>query len=476
MKVSLVGTNVELGPVREALGAECDDALLSPEPIAAAYARISRSPKTVADLRSEARENVERARKSNVKIVFEMGHASIAEHAVFNFDVEGVSRLALEQLEATRLASYTERSQRYVKIGRDFFMPPEIQEDASASAEFETVVSAMFDAYGTLLNGLGDEQGASAKEDARYVLPLCTAGQVGVTINARSLATTARRLKASPLAEVRDLGRALEEEGLRVAPSLIRHTTPGPLDVVEESAGPALALARRVKTAAAASARLVSVSPDCPQRVLDCVMSGELECLAGAYGVAERRPRDDDDGGAGRELRPADGATRPRQVVKWFSAATEHDRAPRAFELVDLVFEIVCSASCFAQLKRHRMATIIAASYDPALPLVVPPSVSKAGLDRKLLAALCGAAALYNRLLEAGNPARAYLLSNAHCRRVLLKLNLRELYHFSRLRMDLHAQWEIRGLARRMCDQARDALGECAMFLGGKDWFKGLRE
>ena len=42
---------------------------------------------------------VDRARRSNETIIFKMGHNSVAEHAVFNFDVIGLSRLAIEELE-----------------------------------------------------------------------------------------------------------------------------------------------------------------------------------------------------------------------------------------------------------------------------------------------------------------------------------------------------------------------------------------
>lgn len=45
-----------------------------------------------------------------------MGHSSIAEHAVFNLDILGVSRLAVETIERFRLCSYTEKSQRYVRL------------------------------------------------------------------------------------------------------------------------------------------------------------------------------------------------------------------------------------------------------------------------------------------------------------------------------------------------------------------------
>jgi thymidylate synthase ThyX len=64
-----------------------------------------------------------------------------------------------------------------------------------------------------------------------------------------------------------------------------------------------------------------------------------------------------------------------------------YDFPLREFEYPDLTFELVVSASCYAQLKRHRMATMTAQPYDP------------------------------------------------------------ELYHMSRLREDASAQWDIRGTA-----------------------------
>ncbi len=57
-----------------------------------------------------------------------MGHSSIAEHAVFNIDVIGVSRLLVEEIEKFRLCSFTEKSQRYVLLKDDFVIPAEICE------------------------------------------------------------------------------------------------------------------------------------------------------------------------------------------------------------------------------------------------------------------------------------------------------------------------------------------------------------
>ena len=87
MEVILAGHNIDYEIIREIAAAHPERQDLTPETVAAAYARISRNPRPVNELRTLARGEVEKARASNRNIVFEMGHSSIAEHAVFNLDV-----------------------------------------------------------------------------------------------------------------------------------------------------------------------------------------------------------------------------------------------------------------------------------------------------------------------------------------------------------------------------------------------------
>ena len=61
------------------------------------------------------------------------------------------------------------------------------------------------------------------------------------------------------------------------------------------------------------------------------------------------------------------------------------------------------------------------------------------------------------------------MLTNAHRRRALLRVNLRELYHISRLREDASAQWEIREVAAEMSRLAKKAMPLSGLLLGGKD-------
>ena len=141
MKVVLAGYNVDreaLDEVRRAAPARLD---LTPETLSASYARISRDARPVDELRRAARAEVDKARRSNRAIIFKMGHHSVAEHAVFNFDIMGVSRLAIEEIEKFRLGSYTEKSQRYITLGSDFVIPEEIVE-AGLKDLFVTTIKA----------------------------------------------------------------------------------------------------------------------------------------------------------------------------------------------------------------------------------------------------------------------------------------------------------------------------------------------
>jgi flavin-dependent thymidylate synthase len=451
---------------------------LTPETLSAAYARISRDPRPVDDLRAAARMEVAKARRSNETIIFGLGHASVAEHAVFNLDVIGVSRLAVEEIERCRLASYTERSQRYVTLEDDFVRPAEIMASPFA-ARFIERVRAQNDLYRRLLErllaraiptGAADEAGSDArrdrenlcKEDARYATSMSAEAQLGMTINARSLERMIARTAASGLAEVRDVSRALFEAVSGVAPSVVKRTAPDDFqrsardDVVAaaRAAGPVAAVADEVEPV-----RRVAFTPDADLRVIASLLhaggSASYEtCLARA---AAMTPGD----------REAFVRTSLRRLRSW-------DAPLREFEHVGATFELVVSASCFAQLKRHRMATITAQPYDPALGATIPDSVRGAGMERELIEECRRAAALHAEMAPLG-PAAAYGLLNAHRRRVLVTMNAREMYHVSRLREDAHAQWDIRAIAARLIALAREVMPLTLLLAAGKDRFDERR-
>src|SRR5512138_3850019 len=118
---------------------------LSPETIAVAFAKTSRSPESFRDIASELSD--EKSAQFHEKWVVGYGHASVAEHAVLHIAFENVSRLAIESIEGNRLASYTEKSTRYQKWGLDdFFVPPEL-DDHPLCSEYAETLHVLFKTY-----------------------------------------------------------------------------------------------------------------------------------------------------------------------------------------------------------------------------------------------------------------------------------------------------------------------------------------
>ena len=68
-----------------------------------------------------------------LSMLMDMGHESPIEHVSFTFGIEGVSRSLLAQITRHRIASYSVKSQRYVKEGQfEYIIPPEIESDPEA--------------------------------------------------------------------------------------------------------------------------------------------------------------------------------------------------------------------------------------------------------------------------------------------------------------------------------------------------------
>ncbi|MFO7915815.1 MAG: FAD-dependent thymidylate synthase [Candidatus Krumholzibacteriales bacterium] len=457
MKVKLAGYNIDYELINRMK--ENGDSL-TPEVLSASYARISRDPREISTLRKEARQQVEKARKSNENIVFGLGHSSVAEHAVFNFDIMGISRLAVEALESFRLASYTEKSQRYIKIGKDFIVPAEIREQGLAG-RFNGLINYLEEQYNELYRKMsGRVDKSTAKEDARYLLPLATSAQLGMTVNARELEYMVSRLASHPLRELQELAEALTSRSSEIAPSLIKypeaseyftgsHTSRNRLNAMTES-DPQL------------NDRVILVSAPGNS---DELIAAAILFSSGGCGIEQ----------AARKAEMMTGSEKSDLITETLINIQPHDSVWREFEFVNFIFQASVSASCFAQLKRHRMATIVAQPYIPDAPVRIPDSARE---NEKIFHTVSRRSAqLYRKIMDAaGREAAEYALLNAHRRRVLVGMNLRELYHFSRLRSDIHAQWEIRELSERICSLVREEAPMASVLLGGKDNFEELKE
>lgn len=174
-----------------------------PEKIISAAAKLCYSSSGVAEvLDGLDAEKVEKF----LKMLMDLGHESPIEHVSFTFGIEGVSRSLLAQITRHRIASYSVKSQRYVKEGQfEFITPPAIAQDEKAHKLYISAMESAQKTYNELADMLSEQYLAEyseagipekkaknqaekkAIEDARFVLPNACETKMIVTMNARSL-------------------------------------------------------------------------------------------------------------------------------------------------------------------------------------------------------------------------------------------------------------------------------------------------
>ena len=210
-----------------------------PEKAVAAAAKLCYSPASIDDIREGLTQE---KTASFVDMLASIGHESPIEHVSFTFGIEGVSRACTHQLVRHRIASYSQKSQRYVSEGGfEYIVPPEIA-DTPAAAElfkkamaedqeyYEKITAILFEKHkeALLLEGM-DEKSATraaekkAIEDARFVLPNACETKIVVTMNARSLLNFFRHRCCNRAQwEIRDVADQMLAQVSAVAPNLFK--------------------------------------------------------------------------------------------------------------------------------------------------------------------------------------------------------------------------------------------------------------
>ena len=230
----------------------------NPEKVIASAAKLCYSSVGV----DEILEGLDKEKTENfLSMLMNYGHYSPIEHVSFTFAIEGVSRSLTHQLVRHRVASYSQQSQRYVKLDAfEYIIPPSIENNSKAKEIFieamkkdqeyyDEIVEILFEQiYNESLNKyirekslnstseveervlrkLKSQAQKKAIEDARYVFPNACATKIVVTMNARELMHFfSHRCCNRAQWEIRDLADEMLKLVKSVAPNLFKHCGPG---------------------------------------------------------------------------------------------------------------------------------------------------------------------------------------------------------------------------------------------------------
>ena len=207
-----------------------------PEKIVAQSARLCYSALDIEDLREKLSDE---SIIILIKKIMKLGHYSVLEHATFTFAIEGISRVTSHQLVRHRLASFSQQSQRYVKIkekGFPYVVPKSIEKNKKLAKIFIDTLKELDGIYRLLLS-----QNIEA-EDARYILPQAVKTKIILTANARELLHIFK-LRCCNRAqwEIREAAMNMLKEVKSIAPTIFENAGPpcilGPCPEGELSCG-----------------------------------------------------------------------------------------------------------------------------------------------------------------------------------------------------------------------------------------------
>lgn len=421
---------------------------LTEEQIAVAFAMTSRRPEPFDEIAQQVSR--EKAADFHERWVLGYGHASVAEHAVVHLAVENISRLACDTLEDNRLASYTEKSSRYQVMPADgFHCPEELANQPELRQVYTATMADLFQSYSRLMAGClehlrgvepqreGERDSAyelrlrrQATDSCRAILPAATLTNVGVTANARVLEHAISKLLSAGLAEERQLGAELLEQGRRITPTLIKYADHNPYLAADRQRDWQLGLPLNAAAEPApVKVRLVHWDTEAEEKLAAALLF---------------RQSTTDYPNAWRQAQEMDTETRCRLIEDGLKDMGDHDAPLRELELVDYTFELVMDYGAYREFKRHRMQSYFPQPLTVALGYRLPELIAAAGLAGEFQEAMGQSDAGYRKVVLFSPLVAQYLATHGHYRRVLSKLNLRECYHLFKLRTARQAHEAVR--------------------------------
>ncbi|MFA6042072.1 MAG: FAD-dependent thymidylate synthase [Patescibacteria group bacterium] len=486
---------------------------LPPEVLAVGMAKYSRSAASIKDTIAELTE--EKSAEFHEKWVIGYGDASVADMAVIALACENVSILASKAIEDHRLASYQEKSTRYISFERQvqpdgsalprrYYRPTPIAESAHAGL-YERTCEQMFDAYSDLTQTMveyyrreypmpadGKEKLYTAKlkaralDIARYVLPAATLTNLGWITSARSLRRAIFKMGQSDLDEVRKIASEVqhaatspahnpqaqkvepllwkaEEQTDPIVQELVQNlranlnlTVKGAPTLIKHTEPTPFAAARRRRIRAMAATLLgdLHVLDNEPRVTFHPHVHPEVE-LATSLLYEETQFSY---GQIQEVVMGLSAAERAEVIAAGTADRGSHDLIGRPFEVGNLVFDTLMDYGAFRDLQRHRMCTQINQPLTAEHGFEKPPApmgMEAAGALDIFETVFQEVQSAY-RILAADFPHEAaYVLPLATRKRTLFSMNARELTHLVELRSRSGGHVSYRWIVRDMLEQAK---------------------
>jgi len=461
----------------------------------ALFARYSRSPKSLRRLFIDEFYNspeigigaiagqidgedsgvrLERAEELFQRVFTQYGDDSVAQLGGVHLACEQASNVLTKVLEWGRIAAYLEQSTRYMFYDKllgnryRYHTPPEVTA-AGRGASYRTELDALFESYGALTEQLtryyetlhpqqsGDTDfiyrstiRAKVCDDLRGLLPAATISNVGIYATGQSYEMLLLRMRASPLAEVRDYADLMLVELRKLIPAFLRR-----VDIPDRGGEWSKYLAETSATMEDLASSLDFPAEPRPEVTLvEYDPDAELKIAAAAlYSVT-----DAPDDVLLEHVRSLATDERKRLFAAYIGDRTNRRHRPgRAMERSGYRFDILCDYGIFRDLQRHRMMTLEWQTLGTNHGYVTPDGINDVGVADAWDAAMERAANHHRSLADSvGHKVAQYAVPLAFRIRFFMQMNAREAFHLLELRTveGGHTGY------RRVCQEMHRLIGE----------------
>ncbi|HSE91797.1 MAG TPA: FAD-dependent thymidylate synthase, partial [Methylomirabilota bacterium] len=271
---------------------------------------------------------------------------------------------------------------------------------------------------------------AKALDTLRGLLPAATVSNVGIYGTGQGYEQLLLRMRAHPLAEVRDYAGLMLVELRKVIPAFLRR-----VDVPDRGGAWSAYLAQTRAGAEATAARaLAGVGPEPRGEVTltDFDPEGEVKVVAAALYAASELPDD-------QLLERARKMTHDERLAVLDAyvgqRGNRRHKPGRAFERTSYRFDVLADYGAFRDLQRHRLLTLEWQRLTPRHGWVVPAAIDEAGAGTDWARVMADSAALHDTIAAAGLPhVASYAVSMAYRVRFYMEMNAREAMHLVELR------------------------------------------
>ncbi|HEX5902599.1 MAG TPA: FAD-dependent thymidylate synthase [Actinomycetota bacterium] len=463
----------------------------------ALFARYSRTPKPLRrlflDEFAEPLEagavpglegvKVEKAEQLFDRVFFEFGDDSVAQLGGVHLACEQASQLLAKGIEWGRLAAYLEQSTRYMRYDDRpgnrwrLTVPPEIAGGPAGEA-YEAFATRTFETYGRLFQPLYDlfadrfpkDPGdsdflyrstitAKTCDTLRVLLPAGTRSNLGVFATGQSYEQMLIRMRAHPLAEVREYADLMLVELRKVIPAFLKR-----VDLPDRGVAWSRYLSEMREATREVTGKFTEgIEPGHREAVTltDYDPLGEEKIVAAAMFASSSLPDD-----RLQSLAHTMSVDERDAVLRAYlgERGNRRHRPGRAFERTGYRFDVLCDYGAFRDLQRHRLLTLEWQALSPTHGFDTPEVIADAGMTDEWNRVMEDSALTWAIVAEhAGPDVAQYAVAMAYRIRFVMQMNAREAMHLIELRSSPQGHPTYRRVARQMHDLISSTAGHRAI-------------